>query len=235
MPTRAVLRLALAGSLTAISGGLVCAQEPNSLSANEQRSGWQLMFDGQTTDGWRGYHMDSMPSGWKVVDGALTRVGGGGDIISSDEFANFELLVDWNVAPNGNSGIIYRVTEAQEYGYESGAEFQVLDDAGHPDGKSRLTSAGSDYGLYPSPEGVVKPGGSWNHARIIVNGNHVEHWLNGVKLLEYELGSADWEARVKASKFNQWPAYGRAAKGHILLQDHGDGVAYRNIKIRVLP
>ena len=196
---------------------------------------WRPLFDGRTTEGWRGYHMDSMPSGWQVVDGALTRVGPGADIITKDQFANFELALDWKVAPGGNSGIMYRVTEEYDYSYKSGPEMQVLDDSLHADGKSRLTAAGSDYGIYPSPAGVVKPAGQWNQVRILVNGNHVEHWLNGVKVVEYELGSADWAARVKASKFAAWPNYGLAKTGHIALQDHGDRVAYRNIKIRVLP
>ena len=112
---------------------------------------------------------------------------------------------------------------------------QVLDDARHPDGKSRLTAAGADYGLYPSPAGVVKPAGEWNAVRVVIKGNHVEHWLNGVKVVEYELGSPDWEAKVKESKFAPHPHYGRNASGFIGLQDHGDRVAFRNIKIRVLP
>jgi hypothetical protein len=112
---------------------------------------------------------------------------------------------------------------------------QVLDDAVHPDGKNRLTSAGSCYGMYPSPAGIVRPPGQWNEVRIIVYGNHVEHWLNGTKVVEYELGSPDWETRLNASKFKQWPGYGRSTRGYIALQDHGDRVAYRNIRIRVLP
>ncbi len=207
----------------------------NTLTQAERAAGWRLLFDGQTTQGWRGYHLDSMPSGWKAVDGALTRVGEGGDIITTDQFANFELTAEWKVAPGGNSGIMYRVTEEYDYSYKTGPEMQVLDDSGHADGKSRLTAAGSDYALYPSPPGVVNPAGQWNQARIVVNGNHVEHWLNGVKVVEYELGSTDWAARVKASKFVQWADYGLAKTGHIALQDHGDWVAYRNLKIKVLP
>jgi hypothetical protein len=129
---------------------------------------------------------------------------------------------------------MYRVTEGGGATYETGPEMQVLDDARHPDGRSRLTAAGSDFGLYPAVAGIVKPAGEWNSIRIVVKGHHVEHWMNGVKVVEYELESPDWEARVAGSKFKQWPGYGRAPKGHIALQDHGDRVWYRNIKIREL-
>lgn len=208
---------------------------PNTLTADQRTDGWRLLFDGTDLSQWRGFQMDSLPSGWQAVDGALTRVGPGADIITKDEFTNFDLRLQWKIAPKGNSGIMYRVTEADSATYRTGPEMQVLDDAGHPDGASRLTSAGSVYGLYPAPEGVVKPAGEWNDARIVVQGNHVEHWLNGQKIAQYELGSPEWEAKVKASKFDQWKGYGRAASGHIALQDHGDQVAYRNIRIKVLP
>ncbi len=204
----------------------------NALSPAEQAAGWRLLFDGKTVDAWRGYHKDSVPSGWQVVNGALTRVAEAGDIITRDQFANFELTLDWKISSGGNSGIMYRVTEEYDYTYKSGPEMQVLDDAKHADAKSRLTAAGSCYGLYPSPAGIVKPAGEWNHVQILVNGNHVEQWLNGKKVVEYELGSPDWEKRVKQSKFAEWPNFGRAKTGHIALQDHGDWVAYRNIKIR---
>lgn len=208
--------------------------EHNVLTASERAAGWRLLFDGRTTNGWRGYRMPSVPPGWTVVDGALTRVAGGGDIITVDQFANFELTLEWKVAPRGNSGIMYRVTEEYDESYKSGPEMQVLDDAGHADGQSRLTAAGADYGLYASPAGVVRPAGEWNQVRIVVNESHVEYWLNGTKTVEYELWSPDWEARVKNSKFVQWPNFGRARRGHVALQDHGDWVAYRNIKIREL-
>lgn len=206
----------------------------NALTAAEREAGWRLLFDGKTADRWRGYHMDSMPSGWQAVDGALARVGQGGDIITRDQFANFELTLEWKIAPGGNSGVMYRVTEEYDESYKSAPEMQVLDDAAHADAQSRLTAAGANYDLYPAPAGVVKPAGEWNLARIVVNGNQVEHWLNGQKVVEYELMSADWEARVKQSKFAQWPNYGRSKQGHIALQDHGDQVAFRNIKIRPL-
>ncbi|MEO8199794.1 MAG: DUF1080 domain-containing protein [Gemmatimonadota bacterium] len=207
----------------------------NSLTPAEKTGGWRLLFDGRSTDGWRGYRKTTMPEGWKVIDGTLTRASEAGDIVTRDEFASFELSLEWKISTGGNSGIMYRVTEAADASYESGPEMQVLDDAVHADGHSPLTSAGAVYGLYPAERGVVKPAGQWNAARVVVRGNHVEHWLNGVKLATYELGSPDWEAKVKASKFHEWPGYGRATKGFIALQDHGDQVSYRNIKIRVLP
>jgi hypothetical protein len=193
------------------------------------------LFDGTSLAGWRGYRSATPPAGWHIVDGALVRAGPGGDIMTADTFGNFELALEWKVAPGGNSGIFYRVTEEGQATYETGPEMQVLDDERHADGRSRLTSAGSLYGLYAAPAGVVKPVGEWNTARIVVNGNHVEHWLNGVKTVDAEIGSADWNERVANSKFRNWRGFGRASRGHIALQDHGDWVAYRNIKIRVLP
>jgi 3-keto-disaccharide hydrolase len=210
------------------------SQEPV-LTPGERAAGWRLLFDGRTTTGWRGFRVDSMPRGWQVVDGALTRVAHAGDIITTERFANFELVLEWKISRAGNSGIFYRVSEDDSTAYWSGPEMQVLDDAGHPDGKSRLTAAGSCYGIYPSPAGVVKPAGQWNRVRLVVRGNHVEHWLNGVKVVEYELGSPDWDARVMKSKFAPHVHYGRNTSGYIGLQDHGDWVAFRDIKIRVLP
>ncbi|HET7273997.1 MAG TPA: DUF1080 domain-containing protein [Longimicrobiaceae bacterium] len=204
----------------------------NTLTEAERTEGWTLLFDGVTTRGWRGFRQDSMTDGWQALDGALTRVGDGGDIITVDQYGDFELSLEWMVEPGGNSGVIYHVTEEADQTYETGPEMQVLDDAGHADGQSRLTAAGSNFALYPARAGAVKAAGEWNHARIVVEGPHVEHWLNGVKVVEYELWSPEWEARVADSKFAQWPGYGMAKRGHIALQDHGDRVSYRNIKIR---
>jgi hypothetical protein len=202
--------------------------------SNGATTEWRSLFDGRTTAGWRGYKRADMPRGWQVVDGALTRVDQAGDIVTADEFGDFELALEWKVAPGGNSGIMYRVTEDAEAPYETGPEMQVLDDARHRDGQSPLTSAGALYGLYPAPRGVVKPAGEWNAARIVVRGNHVEHWLNGVKTVDAEIGSDDWNRRVADSKFSQWPGFAKASRGHIALQDHGDWVAYRNIRLREL-
>lgn len=218
------------------------AQTPtalNALTPAEQAAGWELLFDGKSTAGWHGYGHRPMPAGWQIVDGALTRVAPGGDIVTDRTFRNFELRLEWKVAPGGNSGVMYRGVEAKDPTkralYFSAPEMQVLDDARHPDGKSPLTSAGSDYGLYPAPRGVVRPAGEWNAVWIVVRGSHVEHWLNGRLMVSYELGSPDWTARVAKSKFHEWPEYGQAVEGVIGLQDHGDRVAYRNIRIHPLP
>lgn len=235
LSVRFTVLLAGFGGGAGVGVGAEAQAAPNTLTPAERAAGWRLLFDGRSTSGWRAYDADSMPWGWQVVDGALTRVGRAGDIITRDTFRDFELLVDWMVAPKGNSGIFYRAAPGSEAIYWSAPEFQVLDDAGHPDGRTLLTSAGSVYGLYPAIPGVVKPAGEWNTARILVDGNHVEHWLNGRRFASYELGSAEWKAKVAASKFAAWPEYGQAAVGHIGLQDHGDRVAFRNIKIRVLP
>jgi hypothetical protein len=206
----------------------------NMLTPAEREAGWRLLFDGETTRGWRGYRKDSMPAGWRVVDGALTRVESGGDIITVGQYDDFELALEWRVAPGGNSGIFYRVSEDGEHAWQSGPEMQVLDDAAHADGRSLLTSAGALYGLYPARRGISKPAGEWNAARIVLDGNRVEHWLNGTRVVEAELGSPDWQARLERSKFDTLPRYGRNRSGHIGLQDHGDRVEYRNIKLRVL-
>ena len=210
------------------------AQGLNALTAAEKAAGWRLLFDGRTANGWRGYMQEEMPEGWQAVDGALTRVGRAGDIITAESYRSFELSLEWKVGPGGNSGVFYRALEGPEAIYMVAPEMQVLDDAGHRDGQSPLTSAGSNFGLHAAQRGVVRPAGQWNEARIIVDGDHVEHWLNGVKLVDYELGSPDWAELVADSKFVEWPEYGTATEGHIGLQDHGDWAAFRNIKIRPL-
>lgn len=223
------MRLSLQlASIVAVSGLLTAA----SCGPGE----WHSLFDGKTMDQWRGYQSPVVPDGWKVENGIIVKNSSTGDIITKDEFANFELELDWKLGPGGNAGIFYRGTEEYEHIYWSAPEYQLLDDATAPDGKNRLTSAGAAYALYPPPEGVLKPANEWNHARIVVNGNHVEHWMNGQKLLEYELGSPDWTAKVAGSKFKDWPNYGKAARGHIAIQgDHDGTLALRNLRIRVLP
>jgi hypothetical protein len=168
------------------------------------------------------------------VNGELVRQDRGGDLMTVDQFGDFELRLEWKVAKNGNSGIMFRVTDEGGQTYETGPEFQILDNGGHKDGRDPMTSAGSNYAMHPPVRDVTRPIGEWNEIRLIVRGAHVEHWMNGVKLLEYELWSDDWNKRMKASKFAKMPAYGRARRGHLVLQDHGDLVWYRNIKIKEL-
>lgn len=206
----------------------------NTLTDAERAEGWRLLFDGTSLEQWRGYRMESMHDGWAARDGMLTRVGGGGDIITRDTFGDFELSLEWRVEEAGNSGVLYRGDESADYIYKTAPEMQVLDDAGHADGGDPLTSAGSVYGLYPAPRGLVRPAGEWNHARIVADGARVEHWLNGSLVAAYEQGSDEWNALVAGSKFVQWPEFGTLREGHIGLQDHGDPVWYRNIKIRPL-
>lgn len=200
----------------------------------EKAQGFTPLFDGRSLAGWRGYKTQAPPAGWKAVGGELVRESGGGDLMTVDQFTDFELRLEWKISKGGNSGIIFRVGGDTENPWETGPEFQVLDNAGHKDGRTPLTSAGSNYAVHAPVKDVTKPVGEWNDVRLSVKGTHVEHWMNGVKLLEYEIGGPDWEQRVKASKFAPMPGYGRQPGGYIALQDHGDVVSYRNIRIRRL-
>jgi hypothetical protein len=225
-------KVAASGTKDAVTG-----VADNTLTAPEQAEGWRLLFDGTSLAGWRGYRQTTAPEGWKVVDGAITRVDKGGDLVSADAYANFELRIDFKIAPNGNSGIFYRGVESADGPiYHSAPEYQVLDNAGHPDAKNGPDRyCGANYVLNPpTNKDACKPAGEWNSARIVVNGAHVEHWLNGEKVVEYELWSDKWKAEVAASKFKEWPTYGMAKSGLIALQDHGNDVAFKNIKIKVL-
>jgi hypothetical protein len=212
---------------------IACAGSSSGQGSPTPNGGWR---DLESLSAWRGYKSQEIPKGWKLVDGTITKEGNAEDLVSRDQYGNFELSLDWMIAPKGNAGIFYRATEEYDHIYWSGPEYQLLDDAGHPDGKNRLTSGGSAYGLYAPPAGVIHPAGQWNSTRIIVNGKHVEHWLNGQKVVEYELESPDWTAKVKASKFGEWPNYGRASRGYIGIQgDHPGLLTLRNMKIRELP
>jgi hypothetical protein len=194
---------------------------------------WRSLLDGASLKDWRGYKADKIPDGWRIENGTLAKDKPVADLVTKDQFGDFELELEWKIGDAGNAGIFYRGTEEYERIYWSAPEYQLLDDIKGADNKSRLTSAGAAYAILPSPPGHLKPVGEWNRTRIVAKGSHVEHWLNGVKLLEYELGSPDWEAKVKASKFNVWPNYGRAKRGHIALQgDHEGSLAFRNIRIR---
>jgi len=194
--------------------------------------GFTPLFDGTSTRGWRGYGSKEFPAGWVVEDGALHRRAGGGDIMTEEVYQDFELRFEWKVAAGGNSGVIYRVREQAEPAFHTGPEYQILDDAIQPDGKILPTSAASLYGMYPPSRRVSKCAGSWNEGRIIVRGDHVQHWLNGELVVDCHIGSEDWNERLKKSKFATWPDFAHPSRGHIVLQDHGDAVWFRQLYIK---
>lgn len=219
----------------------------NALTPQEQAEGWRLLFDGKTTTGWRNAHAETFPDkGWEVRDGALVVLesGGGeaahgGDIVTVDEYGDFEFKVDFKLTPGANSGIKYFVTEkvgTPGRGSAIGLEYQLLDDSSHPDanmGREGNRRLGSLYDLIAAPaQKPFKGIGEWNTAHIVSKGRTVEHWLNGTKLLEFERGSEAFRKLVEISKYKVYPDFGEAESGHILLQDHGNTVHFRNIKIK---
>lgn len=214
------------------------AQAPNTLSPAEKASGWRLLFDGTTTAGWHVYGRDRV-EGWDIADGALIALGKGGDhandIVTNDEFENFELVVDWKLSPRANSGIFYHVVEqGYDAAYATGPEYQLIDDDGWPDKLEGWQHSAANYAMRPPSTQAAKPVGQWNHTRIVVDRGRVEHWLNGVKVVDDRMWTPDWDARVKAGKWKDYPGYGRAKKGRIGLQDHGNRIWFRNIKIKAL-
>ena len=227
---------AMASTTTTTSMAMTTATTMSDSTHATPDTSWRTLVGGNsTTASWRGYKAQSFPTNWKVVGDTLTKAGSADDLISRDQFGDFELTWDWKLDPGGNAGIFYRATEEYDKIYWSGTEYQLLDDAKHPDGKSRLTSAGAAYGIYPSPAGFVKPANQWNSSRIVARGAHVEHWLNGKKVVDYEMWSPDWKAKVKASKFSAYPNYGLAKRGYIGIQgDHDGTLSIRNMRIREL-
>ena len=207
----------------------------NQLSSEDKTGGWKLLFDGKSTNGWRSFKKQSFPAkGWAVEDGWIHCMGkGGGDIITDAQFGDFELQWDWKQASDGNSGLKYFIIETRPSAI--GHEYQMIDDEREPDAKlaegKRVTASFYDV-LAPSTKPPTKPPGEINHSRILVKGNHVEHWLNGVKVLEYECGSEAVKAAVAKSKFKNVPDFDEKTRGHILLQDHNSEVWFRNLKLR---
>jgi hypothetical protein len=199
-------------------------------------SEWQVLFDGSSFDAWRGYRQEEMAPGWQIVDGAMVQAEAqsGGDIVTKEQFSNFELEFEWLVPERGNSGVIYRATEEHGAPYETGPEYQLLDDIGWGDDQAPKNRAGSNYDIHAPSENVVKAAGEWNTGKILVNGPHVEHWLNGVKIVEYEFWTDQWKSDVAGSKWINYPDYGLRETGHISIQGDHSGVSIRNVRIRVL-
>lgn len=216
----------------------VTACAPAAPVASASSTGWQSLFNGADLTGWRGYKTPTVPTKWRVEDGAimLGSEGGNGDIVTAQEFGDFELELEWKISAGGNSGIIYfiRETPAAAQTYSTGAEMQVLDDERHPDGKLPSHRAGALYDLIVPSEAAAKPVGEWNKVRIVVREGRIEHWLNGRRVVATTYGDDAWRAMVAGSKFKAMPDFAKVPRGRIALQDHGDRVWYRAIRIRSL-
>jgi hypothetical protein len=201
---------------------------------------WISLFDGKTTNGWRNYNSDSIGAAWKVVDGTLmfdpSSGEKGGDIITDEQFENFEFSIEWKIDSCGNSGIIFNVVEDKKYNavWETGPEMQVLDNSCHPDAKIHKHRAGDLYDLVPCSTETVRPAGEWNEAKIVSRESNYEFFLNGTKVVTFSMHTPEWDQMIAKSKFKDMPAFGKAKRGHIALQDHGDKVWFRNIRIKKL-
>ncbi len=220
--------------------GIPVQQTSQSMSPdNESKAEWKTLFDGKTTKGWHTYLKQDVSPLWKAENGVLTLTGkGAGDLVTDAEYGDFELELEWKIAEGGNSGIMYHVHEDPKFKstYNTGPEMQILDNERHPDakqGKNGNRTAGSLYDMIPASK-PSKPAGEWNKVKLVINKGKAEHWLNGVKVVSYPTTGPEWEKMVEGSKFKGWEGFGKYQKGHIALQDHGDVVSFRNIRIREL-
>jgi hypothetical protein len=211
----------------------------NTLTDAERDAGWQRLFDGTSLTGWRGFRRDSVPRGWTVENGAMHFTGAASSqdgappltLVTADRYGDVELRLEWKLAAEGNSGILYRVTEDEPLPYMTGPEYQLLDPAVLGD-SARTELPGALFGLIAPSTDASRPVGQYNETRIVLRGNHVEHWLNGTKLLEAEIGSDTWTRRIEGTKFANWPRFAQPDSGRIALQDHGHPVWVRDVKLR---
>jgi hypothetical protein len=231
------MKALLSALLLALAAPAFAMDLLNALTAEEKAAGWKLLFDGKdASQHWRGYKKDALPEPWVVEDGALVLKGkGGGDIITKEQFESFEFSVDWKISEGGNSGLMFKVLETETRPWFTGPEVQIQDNVKGHDAQK----AGWMYQLYAASVDTTKPAGEWNRfvlkCRKTPAGTYqCEHWMNGTKYLAYEIGSEDWKQKVAVSKFKDKPGFAKAAKGHLCLQDHGNMVAFRNLKIREL-
>lgn len=210
----------------------------NTLSKQEMKDGWKLLFDGKTMSEWHKFNGDAIGKNWQIVDGAMTfdpANKDGGDLVTNEAYENFEFSIDWKIQDCGNSGIMYNVQEGDYFApYLTGPEMQVLDNKCHPDAKIITHRAGDLYDMITATPETVKPAGEWNRAKIVSRNGQMEFWLNGTKGVEFTMHNAEWKAMVAKSKFKDWKDFGRFRSGKIALQDHGDRVAFKNIKIKNL-
>lgn len=216
--------------------GVATPPAPPTMSPSERAEGFVALFDGGSLDAFRAWRGEGVPAGWSVRDGALvfTPGVGGGDLATKETFGDFDLRFQWRVTHGANSGVMYRATEDRGAPWETGPEYQILDDERHADGRNAITSAGSNYAMIAPTLWVVRPVGEWNDARIVARSKTIEHWLNGRKVVEYTIDSPDWLERLAKSKFASMPDYARRPSGHLVFQDHGDTVAFRNIRVKRL-
>lgn len=240
-----LLELALALAVSWSGAALAATAAPQAAHPDLRKTGqdlltsgggWQSFIRGNSAPLLRGWKHAGLPAGWTVHNGVLSKDGHVDDLESTRKYKDFDLRLEWKVGKESNSGIFYRATHQYDEIYWTGPEYQLVDDTNTPDGKSRITAAGSVYAMYPSPAGVIHPYGHWNTARMVVQGHHVQYWANGRKIVDYSLGSPDWKKRVAASKFKDYPGYGLAPEGLIGIQgDHPGSVEIRDMRIKVLP